>query len=82
MFTAMTLDSLPYEMLKSIQTVSFIPKLCTFTKIETYDTNNNPLGTLNPNYGEIVWSSQGVNGWDSDDTEREFPQYAIVLTVK
>lgn len=82
LFTAMTLDSLPYEMLKSIQTVSFIPKLCTFTKIETYDTNNNPLGTLNPNYGEIVWSSQGVNGWDSDDTEREFPQYAIVLTVK
>ena len=50
--------------------------------MEPYDTNDKPLGALEPDYGEVVWSRPGVNGWDDDATETEFPQYALVLKVK
>ena len=82
MFRAMTLDEVPYDMLGSIREISFIPTLRTFTKVEPYDTNDKPLGALEPDYGEVVWSRPGVNGWDDDATETEFPQYALVLKVK
>ena len=82
LFRARTLDNVPYDMLRSIQEISFVPTLRTFTKVEPYDPNGKPLGALEPGYGEVVWSRPGVNGWDSDDTETEFPQYALVLKVK
>ena len=82
LFIGGNVDELPYDILKSIQEISFIPKLLTFTMVTPYDAKDKPLGTLNPDYGEIIWSDQGVNGWDSDDTETEFPQYAIVLKLK
>lgn len=81
LFSARSLDEVPYDMLKSIQEISFIPKLHTFTVVDPYDTNDKPLGTLNPGYGEVVWSRPGVNGWNANDTETEYPQYAIVLKV-
>lgn len=81
LFSARSLDEVPYDMLKSIQEISFIPKLHTFTVVDPYDTNDKPLGTLNPDYGEVVWSRPGVNGWNANDTETEYPQYAIVLKV-
>ena len=76
------LDELPYDMLKSVREISLIPKLHTFTTVKPFDAKGQPLGTLTPDYGEIVWSDQGVNAWDADDTETEFPQYAIVLKLK
>ena len=82
LFIARSLDKVPYEMLKSIREISLVPKLHTFETVQTEDANDRPLGTLCPDYGQIVWSEPGVNGWDSDDTETEFPQYAIVLKVK
>ena len=82
LFRARTLDEVPYDMLSSIREISFIPTLRTFTKVEPYDTNDKPLGALEPDYGEVVWSRPGVNGWDDDATETEFPQYALVLKVK
>ena len=82
LFTAGSLDKVPYDMLTSIQDITFIPKLHTSTKVEPLDANDKPLGTLDPDYGEVVWSGPGVSGWDSDDTVAEFPQYAIVLKVK
>ena len=82
LFSARSLDEVPYDMLTSIQDITFIPKLHTSTKVEPLDANDKPLGTLDPDYGEVVWSKPGVSGWDSDDNETEFPQYAIVLKVK
>lgn len=82
LFHARSLDEVPYDMLKSVREISFIPTLRTFTKVEPYDTNDKPLGALEPDYGEVVWSRPGVNGWDDDATETEFPQYALVLKVK
>lgn len=82
LFHARSLDEVPYDMLKSVREISFIPTLRTFTKVEPYDTNDKPLGALEPDYGEVVWSRPGVNGWADDATETEFPQYALVLKVK
>ena len=82
LFNARTLDEVPYDMLKSIREISFIPMLRWFESVDPHDTNGKPLGTLNPDYGEVVWSRPGVNGWDYDDILTEFPQYALVLKVK
>ena len=82
LFRARTLDEVPYDMLGSIREISFIPTLRTFTKVEPHDTNDKPLGALEPDYGEVVWSRPGVNGWNDDATVAEFPQYALVLKVK
>ena len=82
LFSNGNLDEVPYDMLKSVREISFIPTLRTFTKVEPYDTNDKPLGALEPDYGEVVWSRPGVNGWADDATETEFPQYALVLKVK
>ena len=82
LFHARSLDEVPYDMLNSIREISFVPSLRWFESVEPHDTNGKPLGTLKPDYGEVVWSRPGVNGWDYDDLVTEFPQYALVLKVK
>ncbi|MBR2605333.1 MAG: hypothetical protein IKE11_06570 [Clostridia bacterium] len=82
LFHARSLDEVPYDMLKSVREISFIPMLRWFESVDPHDTNDKPLGTLTPDYGEVVWSRPGVNGWDADDAVAEFPQYALVLKVK
>ena len=82
LFSARSLDEVPYDMLKSIREISFIPRLRTCTQVEPYDPDDKPLGTLDPEYGEIAWSRPGVTGWDDDAVVTEFPQYAMVLKVK
>ncbi len=82
LFRARTLDEVPYDMLSSIREIAFVPTLRTYTKVEPHDANGKPLGALEPDYGEVLWSRPGVNGWDADDTETEYPQYALVLNVK
>ena len=82
LFSARSLDEVPFDMLKSIREITFIPRLRWFESVEPHDTDDKPLGTLNPDYGEVVWSRPGVNGWDTDDTVTEFSQYAMVLKVK
>ena len=82
LFNAGSLDKVPYDMLKSIQEITFIPKLRWYESVDPTDINDKPLGTLNPDYGEVLWGRPGVNGWDCDDMVTEFPQYAIVLKVK
>ena len=82
LFWSMALDEVPYDMLKSIREISFIPRLRTLESIEYYDANDSLLGILNPAYGETVWSNPGVHGWNSDYNVTEFPQYALVLNVQ
>lgn len=82
LFKANEISEVPYDMLKSIQTISFVPQLTSTEWIEPHDRNYHSLGMLNPDYGEIVWSAAGVTGWDGDDHTIDFPQYAIVLHVQ
>lgn len=82
LFSGMGLEKVPYDMLSSIREISFIPTLRAYDSVQLQDMDGNSLGALEPGYGEVVWSRPGVNGWDSDDTETEFPQYALVLKVK
>lgn len=82
LFRAMTLDNVPYDMLSSIREIAFVPTLRTYAKVEPHDANGKPLGALEPDYGEVLWSRPGVNGWDCGDTVTEFPQYALVVKVK
>lgn len=72
----------PYDMMKSIKTISLIPCLRSFESIEVHDLDHHSLGILNPDYGETLWSKPGASGWDADDTVTDFPQYAITLTVQ
>ena len=72
----------PYDMMKSIKTISLIPCLRSFESIEVHDYDHHSLGILNPDYGETVWSKPGASGWDADDTVTDFPQYAITLNVQ
>ena len=82
LYGAMALDEVPYDMLKSIREIAFVPKLRTFESVECFDAKDRSLGILNPAYGEIVWSDPGVHGWDHDNIVTEFPQYTLVLKVQ
>ena len=82
LFSASELSAFPYDMLKSVKTLSFLPKLEITESVEPHDRNGKPLGTLNPGYGETAWSAPGVTGWDRKSDFSDFPQYALVLTVR
>ena len=82
LFTAREISEVPYDMLKSIKTITLVPRLRVYESIEVHDFYNNPLGVLNPDFGETVWSKPGVCGWNYSHTETEFPQYAITLNVQ
>ena len=75
-------SAVPYDMLKSIKTITLVPVLRTFESIKVHDFDHNPLGVLNPDYGETVWSKPSVCGWDADETLTDFPQYTITLNVQ
>ena len=83
LFHSAGITELPYDMLKSIKTVALVPILqVTDRPVELLDKNDHKLSSLDPEYGELVWSEPGVEGWDTDETKTEFPQYAIVLNVQ
>lgn len=82
LFVAGEISNVPYDMLKSINSIMLIPRLRSYETVDVFDTENHSLGTLNPDYGETVWSEQGVNSWDYDSIWTDFPQYAITLNVQ
>lgn len=81
LFTSRGISGVPYDMLKSIKTITLAPTLRAYESIKPYDYDHNPLGVLNPDYGETVWSERGVCGWNYKHAETEYPQYAITLHV-
>ena len=81
LFLIGSIAEIPYDMLKSIQTITLVPRIQTIESIGLLSGDNRPLGTLDPEYGETVWSERGINGWNHDEDRIEFPQYAIVLHV-
>lgn len=83
LFSAMSIEKVPYDMLRSIQEITFIPTLCAFESVQVQDVDGTLLGTLAPDYGEILWSQPRIRQWVTyGDTVTEFPQYAIVLKAK
>ena len=79
--------NVPYEMMRSIRTIAFIPVIRSIETIDVYHqydngTKKKPLGTMNPEYGVTEWSAPGVNSWNYESTTTEYPQYAITLNVK
>ena len=81
LFTAREFSAVPYDMLKSIKTITLVPRLRVDESIKPYDYDHNSLGELNPDYGETVRSEPGVIGWNYNRNETEYPQYAITLNV-
>ena len=81
LFTSRGILEVPYDMLKSIKTITLAPTLRAYESITPYDYNHTLLGVLNPDYGETVWSERGVCGWNYKHAETEYPQYAITLHV-
>ena len=81
LFTSRGISGVPYDMLKSIKTITLAPTLRAYESIKPYDYDHNPLGVLNPDYGETVWSEPGIIGWNYNRTTTDFPQYAITLHV-
>ena len=81
LFTSRDIIGVPYDMLKSIHSITLIPRLRIYESIAVNDVNNHPLGVLTPDYGETVWSEKGGCGFSADDILTEFPQYAITLHV-
>ena len=77
---AVQLQNVPYDMLKSIRTVTLVPILASREAVEVRH-NSAPSEILDPAYGELVWSAPSVGGWDNDYTLTEYPQYAITLHV-
>ena len=78
--------NVPYEMMRSIRTIAFIPVIRSIETIDVYHqydngTKKKPLGTMNPEYGVTEWSAPGVNSWNYESTTTEYPQYAITLHV-
>lgn len=81
LFTTSGISGVPYDMLKSIKTITLAPTLRAYESIEPYDYDHNPFDVLNPDYGETVWSKPGIIGWNYNRIQTEFPQYAITLHV-
>ena len=81
LFIAREISGVPYDMLKSIHSITLIPRLRIFESITVNDVDHHVLCVLTPDYGETVWSEKGGSGFSADDILTEFPQYAITLHV-
>lgn len=71
----------PYDLLKTMKTITFLPQIHGTEKVEEYDSDWNYLNTIEPAYGEIGYGIVGAEGWRSNADVTDFPQYAITLHV-
>ena len=71
----------PYDLLKTVKTISFIPEIRETEKVEEYDSDWNYLNTIEPAYGEITYGILGAEAWRTETEPIEFPQCALTLNV-
>ncbi len=71
----------PYDLLKTMKTITFLPQIRGTEKVEEYDRDWNYLNTIEPAYGEIGHGIIGAEGWRTNAATTDFPQYAITLHV-
>lgn len=86
LYELLDIVNMPYEMIGSIKTITFIPVIHSIETMDIYHqydngTKSKPLGTLDPEYGVTEWSASGANSSQYESTTTEFPQYAITLHV-
>ena len=81
LWLAGSIDEVPYDLLKSVKSITFVPVLTSAESIVVRHSDSEPDETLNPAYGELVWSKPHLNGWNNEHTRTEYPQYAITLHV-
>ncbi len=81
LWLAGSIDEIPYDLLKSVKSITFVPVLTSVESIVVRHLDSEPDETLNPAYGELVWSKPHLNGWNNEHTRTEYPQYAITLHV-
>lgn len=75
----------PYDVLQSLRTITFIPVIRSIERLDLVaekDGHHVSIGTLDPVFGETVWSPLGVSAWNTKSETIEFPQYSITLTVQ
>lgn len=85
LYAVNAIEGVPYSQLRSIRTVSFLPVLQETEAINVFPTfggEGEPTLTLDPPYGETAESTSGVFSYDQIGTVREYPKYAITLTVQ
>ena len=71
----------PYDLLKTVKTITFIPEIRVTEKVEEFDRDWNYLNTIEPAYGEIAYGVLGAEAWRTDTESIEFPQCALTLNV-
>ena len=71
----------PYDLLKTLKMITFLPEIHGTEKVEEYDSDWNYLNTIEPAYGQIGYGIVGAEGWRSNAAAIDFPQYAITLHV-
>lgn len=71
----------PYDLLKTMKTITFLPEIHETEKVEEYDRDWNYLNTIEPAYGEIGYGIIGAEGWRTNAATTDFSQYAITLHV-
>ncbi len=75
----------PYDVLQSLRTITFIPVIRSIERLDLVaekDGHHVSIGTLDPVFGETVWSPLGVSAWNTKSETIEFPQYSITLNVQ
>lgn len=82
LWTSSAIDNVPYDLLKSVEELTFIPVLRVCESADVYDANRDFLCTLAPDFGEEQTSPPNVLEWRSSETDTEYPEYAIVLRIK
>ena len=81
LWLAGSIDGVPYDLLKTVKSITFVPALTSVESIVLRHSDSEPDEVLDPPYGELVWSKPHLYGWDSKKAYAEYPQYAITLHV-
>ena len=81
LWLAGSIDGVPYDLLKTVKSITFVPALTSVESIVLRHSDSEPDEVLDPAYGELVWSKPHLYGWDNKKAYAEFPQYAITLHV-
>lgn len=81
LWLAGSIDGVPYDLLKTVKSITFVPALTSVESIVLRHSDSEPDEVLDPAYDELVWSKPHLYGWDSKKAYAEYPQYAVTLHV-
>lgn len=82
LWTVKEIQNVPPEMLSSLKTVSFYPRIYTVRSRTAFDENGNEVETIDLVCGETVTVSLGAYEWRGEDVWTEYPDYAVTLVAE